>query len=175
MNKWILKSALFSTLLLGLGATAGTNANADEPLKVGTFDSRAVALAYYRTDEFKSGLSEMKVAYDEAKATGDEAQIKRFEEEGPALQDLMHRRVFSTWPIDEIMTEIESDVSTIAADANVVMVVSKWDVVFQKEGFETVDLTMDLVKLFDPSEETLKIAEDLLTKAPVSLDDLKDH
>jgi len=86
---------LLATVFGLIGVSAGTAEPAAEkaaaqtakPLRVGTFDSRAVALAYYRkfykSPEFTASLKKLKEDHDQAKAAGDEEKAKRLEAEGP--------------------------------------------------------------------------------------------
>jgi hypothetical protein len=76
------------------GATAP--ARPDATPRIGVFDSRAVALAYYRSDEGMQASRDRYDAYAKAKASNDEARIKELEQEGPWMQVRMHQQVFST-------------------------------------------------------------------------------
>jgi len=53
-----------------------------KPLRIGVFDSRAVALAYGNSDEFQRIMQGMHADYDKAKASNDESRAKELEREG---------------------------------------------------------------------------------------------
>jgi hypothetical protein len=142
---------------------------------LGTFDSRAVAMAYYRSEAFLSQAGEMRAEYEEAKAAGDEKRVKELEAEGPAQQELMHKQGFSTWPVDNILKIIEENIPEIAEQANVDVIVSKWSIAYQRTEVEFVDVTDLMVKPFSPDEETLKIINEIQKQDPVALEELKDH
>ena len=56
------------------------------------------------------------------------------------------------------------------------VIVSRWDVVHARAGIEFVDVTLAMVKPFDPDEETLKLIRDELPKVdPAPLAELAKH
>ncbi len=142
---------------------------------VGIFDSRALAMAYYRSKPFNAQMSEMHAKHEEAKAAGDEKRVKELEAEGPALQDLIHKQGFGTWPVDNILEKIKGRIPEIAAQADVQLIVCKWDIVYQQPDVKFVDVTELMVKPFDPDEATLKIIQDIQKQDPVPLEQLKNH
>jgi len=164
---------------LALYTTVGAQQQGGEisgsTLRVGTFDSRALAMAYYRSAEFMKSMQDLKDEYEKAKTAGDEKRVKELEVKGPAQQELIHKQGFSTWPVDNILEIIKGKIPEIAEQAKVDLIVSKWNIVYQRSGVELVNVTDLMVKPFDPDEETLKIVEDIQTLEPVSLEELKDH
>lgn len=156
-------------------AQNGSDATHESGIHVGTFDSRAVAIACYRSNNFKAELSRKFSGLEKAKADGDEKRIKELKAEGPALQEIMHLQSFGTWPIDDVLKRIKDKLPGIAKQANVQVIVSKWDIVYQQNNIEFVDVTDQMVKTFEPDAETLKIIKDIRDKAPISNDEIKKH
>ncbi len=144
-------------------------------VRVGTFDSRALAMAYYRSEAFNRQLKELKTELEKARAAGDEKRVKELEAEGPALQELLRKQGFGTWPVDNILKKINKKIPKIAKQANVAVIVSKWDIVYQRSGVEFVDVTDLMVQPFDPSEKTRKIIKEIQKQNPVPLEELRDH
>ena len=72
------------------GPAANNAAPVAKPVRVGMFDSRAVALAYYRkfyqSPEFTARLNKLKQEHAQAKAAGDEEKAKKLEAEGRGEQ-----------------------------------------------------------------------------------------
>ena len=68
-------------------------------------------------------------------------------------------------PVHEPMRQLlrEKNLSAIAMECDLVA-----------EGVEQVDVTIELVRFFEPSDQTLAIVEDLRDKAPLSLLELAD-
>jgi len=144
-------------------------------LRVGTFDSRALAVAYARSRLFANRLKSLRADYDKAKKAGDAERVKTLEAQGQAQQELFHKQGFSTWPVDDILEQIKSDIPKIAEQAGVDLIVSKWHIAFQRPGVECVDVTDLLVKPFQPDADTLKVIQELRKRHPVSLEELKKN
>ncbi len=144
-------------------------------MRVGTFDSRAVAVAYARSENFMKHIRGLMDEYEKAKAAGDEKRVKELEAEGPAMQEMIHKQGFSTWPVDDILEQIQDKIPEIAKQAKVDVIVSKWDIVYQLPGVEFVDVTDLLVVPFNPTKETLDIIKSLKEQEPVSLKELEEH
>lgn len=140
--------------------------------RIGTFDSRAVAIAYYRSAKFQEHFRGLMIKLEEAKASGDEWRVKELEAYGPAMQHRMHQQGFSTGSVREIMEKISDALPEIAQEASVSVIVSKWEVAYGSPAADLVDLTPQIVALFNPSEETLKIVKGLKTSEPVPIDQM---
>ena len=174
---------LAGLLALGWGlsaqgpATQAAPARQDEAPKVvlGTFDSRAVAVAYARSEAFTERLREMRKELVAANAAGDRKRAGEIEAMGPALQQQIHRQGFGTAPVDDIIAVIEGELPGIAAKAGVDVIVSKWVVAYRAEGARTVDVTRLLVQEFDPDAATLEVVEQVLASEPIPLAELEKH
>lgn len=140
---------------------------------VGVFDSRAVALAWARGGEFQKQIEDMKAEREKAKASGDTKRVNELEKEGPALQERMHRQVFGNEPIDAVLKKIEKDLPKIASLAGVDMIISKWEIAYQKQSAKYEDVTWAMANLFEPDDKTKKIIEDLLTQKPIPSEELE--
>jgi hypothetical protein len=148
--------------------------------RIGIYDSRVVAYARFWTEAHQRELNEKAKASKDAKAAG---QTVRYEELSAALkkeQERIHRQVFSTAPIDDVLAEIKDQLPEIQKEAGVSKLVSKWDeaTLKQHRKAERVDVTDLLVREFRPGEKQLKVMADLKRKKPVPLDKidkLEDH
>ncbi len=158
--------------LIGVAAIVFVSAgHAQEPspsssARIGTFDSRVIAIAFYRSAMSQEHFRGLRTELEEAKASGDEWRVKVLEAYGPALQHRMHQQGVSTASVREIMEKISDALAELAQEAGVSVIVSKWEVTYKSPAADLVDLTPQLVALFDPSEETLKIVENMNTIDP---------
>jgi hypothetical protein len=167
------------TLAMGILLVTGSIATAAQTTKIriGTYDSRFVALAFYRADNMKFVQNMMETTNAElkkARDAKDENKVKELEARGPAFQNLMHQQVFGNLSIPNVMTTIEAKLPDIARKAGVSMVVSKWEIEYKDSGIETVDVTSQLVDLFRIDENTRKMISDGMksNQAPVPVDQL---
>ena len=84
----------------------------------------------------------------------------------------MNKQVFGNEPIDDILKKIERDLPRIASLAGVDMVVSKWEIAYQKPPAKYVDVTWEMVNVFEPDEKTIQVIKDLLKHEPVPSEEL---
>ena len=165
------KLLVVTAFLLFAGITFGQTSK--KSVVVGTFDSRVIAIAYYNTAAHISYVDSLKTEHAEAEASGDKERVKELEAEGEASQELAHKQAFSTWPVDNILEAIEGKMPEIAEQAEVDLIVSKWNIVYQRLGVECIDVTDVMVKLFNPDERMLEMLEQMKKQNPIPLEELE--
>ncbi len=177
-----MKIALIGTALLVVGSlTACQNARAastqeEAPtLVVGTFDSRAVAIAYAASDEFRAKMSAMQEELKQAREAGDTKRVNELEEAGPRLQKVFHTQAFSNAPVRDLVATIQKELPGLAEQAGVDVIVSKWSLTYQKPSARFVDVTTLVAGAFDPDEKALKHIREIVQTDPVPLSELHNH
>lgn len=158
---------------LGLISTG----HAQEPsesgsMRVGTFDSRAVAIVYYQSEGQRQYRRDLGAEYAAAEEAGDEWRRMQLDALFPALQHRMHQQGFGSASIREIMDSISDELPEIAREAGVSAIISKWEIPYSSEEVELVDLTAQVVALIDPSERAIGVVEDLRATSPVPMQQL---
>jgi hypothetical protein len=168
-------ASLAITLALASGLMANQG-NSPEPAKapqtqskirVGVYNSRSVALAYYRSEAHGEKIAKLKAGYEKAKAAGDKEGMAKFEKLGPGEQDKAHRQVFGNAPIDDIMEGLKDALPEIREKAGVDKIAREQT---SDPAIEIVDITSKLVEHFKPTKETLKIIEEMKKHPPLSDD-----
>jgi len=157
-------------VVVGPMRAAETNAVAG---RVGVYDSRAVAFAWFSSDTQMAQLKEQMAAGRAAQAAGDETTFKEYSTRLRAKQDQIHREMFSTAPADEAMAALKGRIQEIEQAAGVSTLVSKWDEPAMKnhQGAEKVDVTDKLVRAFiNPTEKQLKSIEAIEKATPLTLE-----
>jgi len=142
-------------------------------LRVGTFDSRALPIAYANSELFRRELDKLMEEHKKAKAAGDTEKVKKLEAQGKAGQVRFHEQGFGTRRVDDILERIKDKLPAIAREAGVDLIVSKWDVVYQDPAVEVVDVTELVVKPFNPSQRARGWIKDLQKVAPIPLEDAR--
>jgi hypothetical protein len=164
--------------LIGLGSLAGAEARADRAMppanrgiRVGVFDSRAVAYAEFCSEAHLRELKQRVAEAKAAKAAGDEARWNQLSRELKERQLTAHLQVFSTAPVDEILAEIADRVSAVKRELGLSSLVSKWDAegLARVADAEQVDVTMKLVAAFPLSEKQSRTLAELLKHEPLPL------
>jgi len=142
------------------------------PVRVGVYDSRAVAYAWFGTTNHQHRLDEQIQAARAARAKGDTEQSKKLALMLKEQQAEIHRQVFSTAPATDALAAIRERIPGIEKQAGVTVLISKWDEQALKPypAVQQVDVTGDLVREFKPTEKQLKVIADLQKKKPLSLE-----
>ena len=149
---------------------AETNAVAG---RVGVYDSRVVAYAWFTGGAHMAQLQAQMAAARAEKQAGD---TNKFQVDAAALrafQDQMHREVFSTAPCAEALAEIKDRLPEIERAAGVGELVSKWDgpLLDKHPGAERVDVTDRLVEaFFKPTEKQSTMIESIKKSEPLPLE-----
>ncbi len=153
-------------------ATSAPQKPAAVRARIGTYDSRAVAVAFVGSEAFRKRMDDLKAEYDKAKAAGDRSRVAQLEAQGRAGQRLRHKQGFSTAPIHDILHHIEDKLPEIEKKAGVVALVSKWDKeeLAKHKDAELVDVTMALVDVFEPNDRQRRSAIGIQKSDPISLE-----
>jgi hypothetical protein len=146
-----------------------------QAFRIGTYDSRAIAVAYAHSDMLREWHTKLRAQREEAMKAGDEQRAREIEARGKAAQERLHQQGFSTGSVMSLFERIRQEIPAVARDARVVLIVSKWEVVHRDPSIEYVDVTMPLVMKFRPSAQVLKTVEGVLKNDPIPLDKLPSH
>jgi len=152
-----------------LATVSTTQEHKRAPLRVGIFDSRALAIAYAASPQHDSSLAEVRQRYDRAKQTADLKSVKAIEAEMLGRQSRLHKQGFSTAPVDDILAELCKDIAAIAEETGVDVIVNKWRLAYRRPNVELVDVTGMLVECFEPDERTRKQIDALAMNEPLPL------
>jgi hypothetical protein len=136
--------------------------------RIGIYDSRAVAVAYAGSAFQVRKMQGLTTQLKKAREAGDAKEVSRLEAEGKEWQATLHQQGFGTAPVDDILTNIASDLPKIREAAGVTALVSRWN---QAElgnhpRAEQVDVTMKLVDAFHPTAKQRKYAIEIQKKSP---------
>jgi len=161
-------------LCLGLAVLSGAALAqpAGPPVRVGVYDSRAIAVAYARSDMMRQWMAGLAAERAKATAAGDEKKVRELEAQGRAQQKRFHEQGFSTASVANLLDRIRGEIPGVAREAGVVLVISKWEVMYKDPAIEYVDVTLPLVRKFTTDERALRTVEELMKQAPIPLEEL---
>ena len=144
-------------------------------LRVGVYDSRGIAIAYAHSEHWSKILKEKKAALEQAQKDGDIEKVKEIKAWGPAQQAKAHLQGFGTAPVHDCFECVKDQIPDVAKAAGVDVIVSKWEFDYLSSDAEMVDVTMELAKLFEPSERAWKSIKSLDKWKPYSHEKLERH
>lgn len=173
-RSFVRRGLFLGVAALGVGLAAASHlTHASEPapaIRIGVYDSRAVGLAYGRSPAVAKEFADLKAKHRKAKDSGDEAARKELEKQGEGRQIRLHLQVFSVAPVPEAIESISKQLPDLAHRQHVVAITSGAD--YHAPGVEVVDVTAEIVKLFEPSPETLKVIEEMKKQKPLPIEEV---
>ena len=143
-------------------------------LRVGVYDSRAIAIAYGNSAAFKESMKPIRAEYEKAKAAKDEKRMKEIDAQMKLQQRRLHEQGFSSGSVAGFMAKIKDSLPGVAKKAGVQVIVSKWELNYQSPDVEVVEVTDELVALFHPSEKVLGWLKDLKNHPPLPIEEITD-
>ena len=168
-QKCFLSIPIVGLILIGLFCIPEKGTNAQTIQRIGIFDSRAVAVAYYNSKYsqnqqiFVSLGSQMK----EAKEKDDKEAIAKIERERSLRQVLMHEQGFGKGSINNITETVKDKMAQLAKNENLNAIVSKWELVFSSTEVELVEVTEKIVDFFEPSEKIRTMTKEIMKSEPI--------
>jgi len=181
LNHWAMKTnmlrrltvcliaAVFSCLCTAVPAQSVTNV-----LRIGVYDSRAIAIAYINSADFQNSLKSARADFEKAKQKNDDKGMKAIEARMKLSQRRAHEQGFSTGSVTEVMAKIKDTLPDVARQAGVQMIVSKWELNYQSPEVQTVDVTDTLVASLHPSDKALGWIKDLKKHPPLPIETITD-
>jgi len=159
------------TIGTALALTLASIGTQDSPRKVrvGTYDNRAIAVAY-APSKYNPVAEKMKER-ERAEQAGDKQRMAKLEQWGQKHQRELHRMGFARVPVDALLAHVADKIPGVAREAGVDVIA--WQCAYTGPGVEVIDVTDQLVRLFEPSERTLKFVADLKQREPVDLDEIE--
>lgn len=158
---------LFFTTLLGIFLLQSFSFAQSTKLKIGTFDSRAIAISYARSPFFNEKMSVFMKEHKAAKAANDSVKVKKLEEQIQLQQRILHDQGFGKGSVAGILASVKDSIPHICKQLGLSLVISKWEIQYLGEDVENVDITMKLVQFFSPDENTIKIIEQMKGTEPI--------
>lgn len=162
-------STIIMVLVINLTAIQ-TVSFAQQKLRIGTYDSRAVAIAYFNSAYGKQ-MQEimMKLQQDNAKAIAEKDSIKtkKLNREGQLRQAFLHEQGFGTGSVNNLLTNIKEKLDKFAQDEKLNAIVSKWELNYSDINVEIVDVTEQVANLFEPNKKFKDILKELLKNEPI--------
>jgi len=146
----VLSIMLGGSLLLGVGETAKKTKKASRVI-VGTFDSRAVMLAYGSASR--------------------DGRMPHIEVSKP----IAFRQGFGKGDVSEYLDHIRDEIPKIAEKTGVDVIMSKWGIEYYDPNVTFVDVTEALIQPFKPTKEDIKIIHDVMAAPPASEKEIRER
>ncbi len=168
MKRTMVTLTLLCIMLVSFISTAQAQ-NSSKKIRIGVYDNRAITTAFFGS--VFNPLPEKRAEFERAKAAGDSTKIAELEAWGPRFQRQIQFQGFCKVPIDDILFHVKEHLGKVARDAGVDMI--GWAPTFAGSNVETVDITDQLVALYNPNPNVKKEIKIIRDSKPVDLCDIK--
>jgi len=142
-------------------------ASAKDKLRIGTFDSRMVAIYYFRSPDFQKEMGKLMTDFKAAKEKKDTAMIKKLEEKGQLQQRIAHDKGFGRGSVSEIMEKQSESLKELAKKENLAVIVSKWELNYSSPDVEIVDITLKIMDIFKAPVDVKKMYDEMKGVKPI--------
>lgn len=133
-------------------------------VRVGVYDNRAILMAWFASKY--NDVAAQQREYAKAKQAGDDERMKAVVK----FQQRLHFMGFGRAPVTELLAHVEDQLPALARELGVDVIAFECN--YSGDNVEIVDVTLDLVMLYDPSPETIKSVKDVMKHGPVALEEL---
>jgi hypothetical protein len=157
----------FSLFFFSIGQNS---AQGQEKIRIGTYDSRAVAVAYFNSPYGKHILElmgDLQKRKKEALEAKDTVKTKRLIREGEMRQAMMHEQGFGTGSVNDLLVAIKDKIGSLAKSENLDIIVSKYELNYSNSNSIVIDITEKLTNLFEPNKRFKSMLPDLLKNEPI--------
>jgi hypothetical protein len=138
-------------ILLVCALFAGARTPAAQAARVGTFDRQAIVIAYYNSPQWKQLLGQKQAELKAAQAAGDQKKVDELNKWGSESQDLAHKQLENSAPIDNVLAAIKPAIDEICKANNLAKVVPA---PAPDSEFQTVDVTGQLLDWLKADDKT---------------------
>lgn len=163
---------LFAMILFMSVSNSADAQKAQKTIKIGTYDSRVIVLAYSRSEGFKTKLSGMEKKSESDMKSSDSDKKDQAAYRMITYQFLLHQQVFCAGSASAVIEIVKDKLPQVAKDAGVSVIVSKWELPWNDPSAEVVDLTMEIAKLFNPTPDFENTAKEVASKRPIAIEEL---
>jgi len=169
----IFKKIIFIVVIILLIPFIAYSQKTTEKYRIGTFDSRCIAIAYAKSDFLKNKDSDLRKEAEKAKAEGNETRVNELDKIGQHLQFILEQQVFSTGSVINIIEKIKDKIPAIAEKNNVKLILSKWELFYHDDSLEIVDVTDQILNIFNLDEQSRRnIVESMKKTEPVPMEQI---
>lgn len=141
-------------------------------VRVGTFDSRAIAIAYGRSAEFAKELQQLRTDHQKAKEEKNDRLTAELENRGQMQQKLMHLQAFSHGSVSEILAKHSDLLAAVAKEQNVALIVPQSEIAFQGRAVQIVDVTEALATRLNSEPRIAQMLKEIKNVKPLPMLDV---
>jgi hypothetical protein len=166
-NSTIYLLILFISLCLII--ISGRESIAQDKIRIGVFDSRAVAVAFYNSkfSNVQQIFGEIGKRMKAAQDSNNTEEITNIQEEAKMRQAFIHEQGFGKGSVSAIMEMMKDKIIELSNKENLNVLISRWELVFTSTNAEVIDVTDKITDLFEPDERIKTILQEMKKQEPI--------
>jgi hypothetical protein len=102
-----------------------------------------------------------------AKEKDDKKTIAKCEREGSLRQTMMHEQGFGTGSISSIIETVKDKIAVLAKNENLTAIVSKWELTYNSQDVELVDVTEKIAAFFEQNDRMKEMIKEIMKSEPI--------
>lgn len=165
-HMFYLKSLFVFSILAILVLSSAGDSFSQSKIRIGTYDSRMVAVAFYNSKYFNM-REDAKKRMDVAREKNDTVEINNIMKEMPLRQRFMHEQAFGKGSVSWIMDAFKEKISGVAEKEKVGIVVSKFELLCYTKDTELIDITLKLCDIFESSVDLKQMYTEMQAVEPI--------
>ncbi|MBI5325724.1 MAG: hypothetical protein HZB41_10730 [Ignavibacteriae bacterium] len=135
--------------------------------RIGVYDSRVIAICWFQSEEGQKNMKSLMDEFKTAKSKGDTVQAKKLEEKGQLTQRILHDKGFGRGSVAEIIENKLNELKELAKKEKLMAICSKWELNFSSPDVEVVDITMNVLDMFNATDKVKKMVEEMKGIEPI--------
>jgi hypothetical protein len=160
------------TLMYAALVAVPSDLRSQSVLRVGTFDSRAIAIAHARSAAFAKDLQQLHAEHKKAKEEKNDKLTAELEKKGQMQQKLMHLQAFSLGSVSEILARYPDLLPAVAKEQDVVLIVPQTEMAFRGAAVQVVDVTEALATKLNSDPRIAQMLKEIKDVKPLPMLDI---
>ncbi len=139
--------------------------SAEASVRIGVYDSRALAVAFAGSKAFEDELKPLMASYRSAESAGNKDEMAKADAKIKDIQARLHKQAFQGSAVDEIVATIPDALRSITEREHLQAIVAKSDkaTLERYSNAAQVDVSMELIEALHPNTRQLEIARKMLS------------
>lgn len=159
-------------LMLAAAVAVPSELRSQGDVRVGTFDSRAIAIAYGRSAASAKELQQLYAEHQKAKDEKNDQLTAELERKGQMRQKLMHLQAFSIGSVSEILAKYPDLLADVAKEQNVALIIPQSEIAFQGRAVHVVDVTEALATRLNSDPRIAQMLKEIKNVKPLPMLDV---
>lgn len=135
--------------------------------RVGIFDSRMIAVAYYQGEEGQKETKALMSEIEKAKNANDNETLMKLQEKARLIQKIANDQGLGRGSIASILEKYRKELGEIVKKEKLSCIVSKWEIFTSGKEIDYVEITEKILEIFKPNDKVKELIKELAKQKPI--------